>query len=303
MRVGILGHKGQEALLPAAALGDVMLLQERVLAVEGDGVKVQIEGLAPGQAQLTGGIKPAVHELGVRGRINPATVFGEERAFGDAIEAREQGQAGVEHFAHHMAVASRAIQFKSQQGAHGVRGGDLLGAGELALLQDTVPGHGAQVGHEQEQAAKLGAELAGGQVQQAGIGDRGGFRMGVGGPLFIGPSWQAGKTFFLEDVGDGNRAEPMTLLLQEPADVVNGEVLLAGLDNLEAPGVGFGGAVGSFGRRQKERAVRILAELAGQDAETAGRIAEAAGGFLGRETLDVEGAQGLVLAVGGVGRG
>ena len=93
----------------------------------------------------------------------------------------------------------------------------------------------------------------------------------------------------------------MTLLLQEPADVVNGEVLFAGLDNLEAPGVGFGGALRSFGRRQKERAIGVLAELAGQDAETARRIAEAAGGFLGRESVDEESAEGLILAVGGVG--
>ncbi len=177
-------------------------------------------------------------------------------------------------------------------------GGDLPGAGELALLQDTLPGHGAQVGHEQEQAAELGAKLPGRQIQQARIRDRGGLGMGVPGPFFIGPSWQAGKVFLLEDMGDGDRAEPVALLLQEPADVVDGEVLFAGGDNLEAPGVGFGGALRPFGRRQEEGAVRVLAELAGQDAETARGIAEAAGSLLGGEAVDEEGTQGLVLAGG-----
>jgi len=53
------------------------------------------------------------------------------------------------------------LEFESQQRTHGMGGGDLLGAGELALLQDLVPGHGTEGGHEQKQAAKLGAELAG----------------------------------------------------------------------------------------------------------------------------------------------
>ena len=52
--VGVLGQKGQHPLLAAAALGDIVLLQQRVLAVEGDGVEIQVEGLAPGQAQLPG---------------------------------------------------------------------------------------------------------------------------------------------------------------------------------------------------------------------------------------------------------
>ena len=45
----------------------------------------------------------------------------------------------------------------------------------------------------------------------------------------------------------------------------------------------------------------LLAELADQDTETARGITEAAGSLLGGEFLDEEGAQGLILAVGGVG--
>ena len=102
-------------------------------------------------------------------------------------------------------------------------------------------------------------------------------------------------------MGDGGRAEAVALLLEEPADVIDGEVLLAGLDNLLRAGVGLGGVLGAFGRGQEEGAVGVLAEVVDQDAEAARGIAEAAGGLLGGESVDEEGAQGFVLAVGGVG--
>ena len=61
-------------------------------------------GDAAFQAQLAHGIKPGLHEAGIGGGVNATTVFGEERALGDAVEAGEQGQAGIEHLAHDMAV-------------------------------------------------------------------------------------------------------------------------------------------------------------------------------------------------------
>ena len=51
----------------------------------------------------------------------------------------------------------------------------------------------------------MSAELAGGQIQQAGIGDRGGFGMGVGGSFLLGPSWQPRKAFFLEEVENAHK--------------------------------------------------------------------------------------------------
>jgi hypothetical protein len=44
-RVGILSQEGQHTLLPAAAPGDVVLLDELVGPKEGDRMKVQVEGL------------------------------------------------------------------------------------------------------------------------------------------------------------------------------------------------------------------------------------------------------------------
>ena len=51
----------------------------------------------------------------------------------------------------------------------------------------------------------------------------------------------------------------------------------------------------------KERPRGVLAEAVDQDAEAAGRVAEASGGLLGGQALHEEGAEGLILAVGGVG--
>ena len=41
--LAVLGQKGQNPLLAAAALGYIVLLQQRVFAMEGDGVKIQVE--------------------------------------------------------------------------------------------------------------------------------------------------------------------------------------------------------------------------------------------------------------------
>jgi len=41
--------------------------------------------------------------------------------------------------------------------------------------------------------------------------------------------------------------------------------------------------------------------LVNQDAKASCRVAEAPGGLLGEELLDEEGAQGFVLALGGIG--
>ena len=49
-RLGILRNERQHALLLAAPLGDVVLLYERVFAMEGDGVEIKVEGAASPQA-------------------------------------------------------------------------------------------------------------------------------------------------------------------------------------------------------------------------------------------------------------
>lgn len=121
------------------------------------------------------------------------------------------------------------------------------------------------------------------------------------GTLVIGAPRQPGKALLFEEDANVGRAEGVALVLEQALNVINGEVLLAGLDNPVANRVGFGGLVGAFGWGQEERPRGVLAEVVNQNAETAFRIAKAPGRLLGGELVDKEGAQGLVLAVSGVG--
>jgi len=84
------------------------------------------------------------------------------------------------------------------------------------------------------------------------------------------------------------------------ADVVDGEVLLAQGDDLFAEALFLGGGLRSFGRGEEELAFGVLAELVDQDAEAARGVAAAAGGLGRGEAFDEEGAEGFVLAMGGV---
>ena len=52
------------------------------------------------------------------------------------------------------------------------------------------------------------------------------------------------------------------------------------------------------GLEVEEEIGMIAAEVTAQDAEGAGSVAKSFGGLLGREALDKEGAESLVLAVG-----
>ena len=85
-------------------------------------------------------------------------------------------------------------------------------------------------------------------------------------------------------------------------NVVHGVVLLAERDDAIAHGISLGSAARALGGGLKEVAAGVLPEVMTEDAETTVAIAEALGSLLGGEFVDEESAQGLVLAVGGIGR-
>ena len=93
----------------------------------------------------------------------------------------------------------------------------------------------------------------------------------------------------------------MSLFLEDLPNVINGKVLLAGLNNLLAQRIGLRSALRAFGRGQKKGTRGILSKLVNQDAKASGGITKASSGLLGGKLVDEEGAQGLVLAVGGIG--
>src|SRR3990172_10223205 len=117
----IVGQKSQNALLTAAPFGDIMLLHQGVFPVKRNGMKIQMKRSPPLQPQPSYGIKPPSHEMGIRSRINPATILGEEGPFGNGIEPGKKGKPFIHHMTHHMAVPRIAKQFQSQKGQNGLR--------------------------------------------------------------------------------------------------------------------------------------------------------------------------------------
>src|SRR6202043_3410605 len=61
-RRGILREEGQDPLLPPGALRDVVFLHERVVAMKGDGVEIEVEGGAARKAEPRQRIKPRRHD-------------------------------------------------------------------------------------------------------------------------------------------------------------------------------------------------------------------------------------------------
>ena len=125
-------------------------------------MEIEVERCPPLQAQAADRIEPAAHQLRVAGRVDAATVFGEERSLGDHVQPGEEGQPLVEDRAHDVAVACVAEELQGQQRPHGTAGRDHLRSGEAAACQDRVQVGGDQVGQEEEQAAELGVERAAG---------------------------------------------------------------------------------------------------------------------------------------------
>ena len=109
------------------------------------------------------------------------------------------------------------------------------------------------------------------------------------------------EAFLLEHLGDGDGAEPLAVLLQSATDVIDGQVLLAQGDDFLAAWIGRLGAGFLAAGFEEEGTLRVTAELMHQAAETAGRVAEAHGGLLGRHAFHEISPQGLVLPMDGVG--
>jgi hypothetical protein len=119
--------------------------------------------------------------------------------------------------------------------------------------------------------------------------------------FFVSSSGQPGKPFFFENQRDGNGADPLPALFQDPADIIDGEILLSQRDNLVPETVGFRRGLRSLLRGKKEGAIWILAELVGQDAEASRGIPEAASDFDRREIIDEVSPEGFVLTMSGIG--
>jgi len=120
------------------------------------------------------------------------------------------------------------------------------------------------------------------------------------GALLVGAARQPHEAFCFQEQGNGGRTQARAGRGELFADVVDRQVLLAQRHHPLAHWIGLGRGSRALGRGQEERPGGASAKLMAQHAEAAGGVAEAAR-CLGRgEAFDEVGAQGFVLAVGGV---
>ena len=238
-----------------------MLLDQSILSVERDSVEIEVEGLAPLQAKLSGGIKPEAHELRVARGVDPATVLGEKGAFGNAVEARKEGQSIIEDLAHDVAVASIAEEFQGKERPHGMGRRDHCRAWKACLVEDLIQTDLTEVGQKKKESSEFGFELSGGEVQMTYICNWSDLGPCAREPFLIVSPGQACKPFFLKNHGNCRRTQFMSYLTQDQTDVINGEVLLSQSDDLVPKLVCFGSSLGTFGRRNKEVSLGVLAKL------------------------------------------
>ncbi len=77
--IGIAGEKGEDAFLPAAALGDIVLFDRCIwiLAVPGDGMEVEVEGA-----------------------VDASGILGQGGTFRQGVQPGEQSDTGIEEVGH-----------------------------------------------------------------------------------------------------------------------------------------------------------------------------------------------------------
>ena len=162
-------------------------------------------------------------------------------------------------------------------------------------------------GSEQEEAAEGGAEGAGAEVELAAVGLRG--EVGAGGLVAFlgGAAGQFAEAGLAEEAQDGLGAEGAALAAEAAFDVGDGEVLILA-EGEDAAGAVVGGRCllgleGAWAGRGdgEEGAVGLAAEGGEEIVEGTAGIAEAGGGFGWGQAVDEVSAEGLVLAVGGIG--
>src|SRR6266571_7749433 len=76
--LGVLGEEGQDTGLASRARGDVVALEDRVVAVVGDGVEIEVEGIAGEEALSLHELMPGGEQTGILGGVDPRGILGEK---------------------------------------------------------------------------------------------------------------------------------------------------------------------------------------------------------------------------------
>ncbi len=296
--VGVLGEEGQHAAGALRARGHVVLVQRGVLAPVHDGVEVQVQHLAGGQAGGDGGLVQRGQELLLLGVLQAVGVGGQRGRLGQGGEPGEQRRAGVGGQIVHVGDPAGPGQLHGQQGQQVADRGDVAGAGVAGGGDQCGQVQGEQVGQRQQQPGHPGGR-GGGQARVVAGGQGTGpgqvFAAGAAAGGF-GPAPDPGQTRLGDDLADPGAVQPDALGGQCGGDLVDGVPLGAQGDDPGAGGVlagcGFGAGAGIV-----EEVLCPGAEVGHGRVQPGGGVAEPGGHGRGGFTVEQVGTQCLVAGL------
>jgi len=199
-----------------------------------------------------------------------------------------------------MAMPSASKQFESQKGTDRLCSGNHLCPREPRLFEQPLKRDLSQIRDKQVQPPELGPKSPDRKIQPVHIGNLSDLGPRPRESFFVSSSGQPGKTFFFENQRDGNSTYPLPALFQDPADIIDGEILLSQRDDLVPETVGLRRDLRPLLRGKEKGAIWILAELMGENTEASRGIPEAAGDFDRRQMINKISPEGFVLAVSGI---
>ena len=198
-----------------------MLLDQRLVAMVGNGVEVEIEGGAGAETVVADGAVPRAHQPGEQAGIDPGAVFGERRALGHGVEAGKQRQAGIEHLGHGLRGPADAPELESQQGTPGTVRGDHGAARHGALRKQAIEIEGGEHRGEDKEPAEAGAERARLKAEGAAVGDRRGIRADDIGQHGSRAPRQPRQAGLADHLGHGRQAGRTVLGCKDGGDLVD----------------------------------------------------------------------------------
>ena len=227
--------------------------------------------------------------------IDPAGVLREEALLREDVQAGKQPESVVGHQGHHMALPFDRPELQGQRSPHGMTGGNHLRARQPGVLCYSVDVEPDQIRQEQKESAAGRREPARRQRKVPDVGHRLDRRPRTIRALFVQAPGQRGETLGLQYLADGRRTQGLLLLLEGFADLVDGVVALAQLDDQVPRGRLLRLRPWSPPWRDEEDGIGIPTEVVAQDVKSGHRVAEGAGHLLGGTPLDEIGAESLVL--------
>ncbi len=157
-----------------------------------------------------------------------------------------------------------------------------------------------EIGDEQEESAAPGREGSRGQLEGPSISNWLHGRSGRVGAFLLKTPRKRGESFHLEHFAHCSGTERASPLLQSRADLINGVVPFAEIDNEIASSRLLRLRAWTVARGNKEDRFWVATEVVAENVERSDRIAECLCDIMGGTTFDIVGPQRLVHALLGV---